>query len=166
MTDGRSYEKITMSDLRKLAGFAQRHRERWFRYQKPTNIFEHRFLCSTLCQGAALHFLDGKSGIKDFDIFEFYADASDVTLPHRTRWCYDFGSSKFGPQTDPTVHPEFEGRRIDLFVRALPVEPDADPVEAVRSWLQKGRAITPRFLSKKAVVVLEPDHLLGHVIWP
>jgi hypothetical protein len=166
MMGERSYEVIMTSDLRKLAGFAQAHRDRWFRDEKPTKIFEHRFLCSALCQGAALHFLDGKSGFKDFDIFEFYADVSDVTIPHRTRWCYDFGPSKFGREEDPAIHPEFEGRRIDLFVRALPVEMNADPVEAVRSWLQKGRASTPRFLSKKAVVVLEPDHLLGKVIWP
>ena len=129
MTGERSYEEITSSDLRKLARFAQAHRERWFRYDKPTNVFEHRFLCSALCQGAALHFLDGKSGIKDFDILEFYAEVSNVRIPHRTRWCYDFGPSKFGRQKDPIIHPEFEGRRIDLYVRALPVEPDADPVE-------------------------------------
>jgi hypothetical protein len=32
-----------------------------------------RLLCRALCQGAALHYLDGKNGVKDFDVWSFYA---------------------------------------------------------------------------------------------
>lgn len=66
--------------------------------------------------------------MKDFDIYEFYADSDGVTIPHRTRWRYDFGPSKFGREEDA---PEYEGLRVNLFVRALPVDLDADPVEAL-----------------------------------
>lgn len=36
----RSLEEITKEDLRRLATFAQEHRERWFRFGRPTNVFE------------------------------------------------------------------------------------------------------------------------------
>ncbi len=166
MPADRSYEPITEADLRRLAGFAAGHRERWFRNERSTSVFQRRFLCSALCQGAAQHYVDGENGIKDFDIYEFYADAPDVTIPARARWCYDFGPSRFGRQVNSTLHPEYVGRRIDLMVRALPVAPTADPVAAVRDWLRTSRATTPTLLAQKAVVLLEPANLLGQAIWP
>lgn len=162
----RSHEEITKSDLRKLAAIAEAHRERWFKYGRPTGVYQNRFLCSALCQGAGLHYVDGKNGVKDFDIYEFYAAEPEVTIPYRSRWCYDFGPSKFGKQPNPKLHPEFIGRRIDLFVRPLPVDVHADPVAAVQEYLKKGRTTTATLLAEKAVVVLEPDELLGRVIWP
>lgn len=162
----RSLEEITRADLEKLASFSRRHREEWFRHEKPTMKFEHRFLCSALCQGAGLHYIDGTNGVKDFDIYEFYADLPDVTIPYRAHWCYDFGPSKFGRQKNPKLHPEYEGRRVDLFVRALPVDLDADPVSAVQDYLRTSKTKTARLLAQKAVVILEPKNLLGTVAWP
>ncbi len=161
----RSLETITTGDLRTLADFAKAHRERWFRYEKPTNVYQDRFLCSALCQGAALHFVDGANGVKDFDIYEFYADVPDVTIPYRAHWCYDFGPSKFGRQKNARLHPEYEGRRIDLFVRALKVEIGTDPVDAIREYLETPKTTTATLLAQKAVVILEPDTLLGTVAW-
>ncbi len=117
-------------------------------------------------QGAAIHYLDGTNGIKDFDVYEFYADLPDVTIPYRAHWCYDFGPSKFGRQENARLHPEYEGRRVDLFVRALPVDLDVDPIKAVQAYLQNPTATTARTLAQKAVVMLEPEDLLGTVIWP
>lgn len=162
----RSYERVTKADLRKLAAISAAHRARWFKYGRPSGVYEHRFLCSALCQGAAVHYVGGKNGVKDFDIYEFYADHPKVTIPYRTRWCYDFGPSKFGRQPKPKLHPEFVGRRIDLFVRALPVDVDADPVAAVQEYLENGRTTTATLLAEKAVVLLEPHELLGEVVWP
>ena len=45
---------------------------------------------------------------------------------------------------------------MDLLGRALPVEPDADPVQAVRDWLATSNDATPRLLRLKAVVGLYP----------
>lgn len=162
----RSRETITRGDLRELAKFARAHRERWFRYDKPTSVFENRFLCSALCQGAALHYVDGRNGVKDFDIYEFYADVPSVTIPYRAHWCYDFGPSKFGRQANSRLHPEYEGRRIDLFVRALKVDVGADPVVAVQNYLRESKTTTATLLAQKAVVLLEPDALLATIAWP
>jgi hypothetical protein len=66
---------------RKLAGIAEGDREIFFRYPKKSSRYENRFRCSALCQGAALHYLDRKTGVKDFDIFMFFAELQSVTIP-------------------------------------------------------------------------------------
>jgi hypothetical protein len=166
VSEDRSYEPITKSDLDRLAEFARRHRGRWFSLARPSNVYESRFLCSALCQGAALDFVDGKNGVKDFDIYEFYAEAAGVTIPYRTIWRYDFAASKFGKQKRSKVHPEFIGRRVDLMVRSLPVQPRTDPIQAVRSYLRERTTSTAWNLAQKAVVLLEPEQLRGSAIWP
>jgi hypothetical protein len=49
--------------------------------------------------------------------------------------------------------------------RALPVEPDANPIEAVRGWLVTSKNATPWHLRQKAVVGLYPVRYRGKVIW-
>src|ERR1700727_1064079 len=53
-------------------------------------------LCRALYQGAALHYLDGKNGVKDFDVWSFYAALGDGPFPYRWRGTADFGPSRFG----------------------------------------------------------------------
>jgi hypothetical protein len=36
-------------------------------------VYDKRVIAVALCQGAALHYVDGKTGVKDFDVFTFYA---------------------------------------------------------------------------------------------
>ena len=60
----------------------------------------------------------------------------------------------------------FVGRAVDLLVRALPVESDADPIAAVRDWLSTSKNETPRLLSKKAVIGIYPNNYRGAVVWP
>lgn len=40
----RSLEKVTRDDLEKLASLSRRHREGWFRHDKPTGKSKSRFL--------------------------------------------------------------------------------------------------------------------------
>ena len=49
--------------------------------------------------------------------------------------------------------------------RVLPVEADADPVEAVRDWLETSKNKSPRLLRKQAVVGLYPACDRGKIIW-
>jgi hypothetical protein len=55
---------------------------------------------------------------------------------------------------------------VDLFARSLRYPTDADPVAALRTYLAEDRNKSPRLLAKKAVVLLEPAHFRGQVIWP
>ncbi|UGT61806.1 hypothetical protein [Nocardia asteroides] len=75
----------------------------------------------------------------------------------------DFGASELGRHPDDIG---YAGRRIDFLGKDLDVPLGADPVEAVRSYLRGRRTPTAWHLSQKAVVVIGPGHLLGHVIWP
>ena len=61
--------------------------------------------------GAALHYLDGTNGVKDFDVWSFYAERGDGPFPYRWRGTADYGPSKFGRYPDDP--PSFTGRRVD-----------------------------------------------------
>ena len=162
--DARSYERITSEDLARLAAIARRDSEDRFSRRARWKPYADRVLCVALCQGAALHYLDGRNGVKDFDVYTFYAELPTGPFPYRWMTKVDFGVSRFGRYPgDPA---SFRGRRVDLIGRSLDVSPEADPVEAVRSYLAAGRTETARQLAKKAVVVLEPEAISGQVIWP
>src|SRR5207249_3601542 len=106
---------------------------------------------------------DGQNGVKDFDVYTFYALDDVGPFPPRWRTKADFGPSVFGRwPPDPR---EFTGRRVDLIGRSLPVSPAADPVEAVRDYLRGKRTATASHLAAKAVVAVEPQELRGVVIW-
>jgi len=80
-----------------------------------------RLLGRDLCQGAALHYVDGRNGVKDFDVWSFYAQHDDWPFPARWRGTRDFGPSKFGRY--PGDPPGYAGRRVDLLGRSLPAVP-------------------------------------------
>jgi hypothetical protein len=120
-----------------------------------------------LCQGAALHYLDGRNGVKDFDVWSFYAARSDGPFPYRWHGTADFGPSRFGRHPDDP--PSYRGRRVDLLGRSLPVPPGADPVAALVDYLSAARTISARALAGKAVILLTRitrEHAVGEVIWP
>jgi hypothetical protein len=117
-----------------------------------------------LCQGAARHFIDGRNGVKDFDVYTFYAEHPIGPFPARWRTQADFGPSRLGRH--PADPDSFRGRRVDLIGRSLDVSPAADPVEAVRRYLTAARTETARHLARKAVVLIDPEPLRGRVVWP
>lgn len=162
--DGRSYKPIARQHLDRLAEIARFDRRDRFRRRPRWRPYEERVLCVALCQGAALHFLDKRNGVKDFDVYTFYAEDAVGPFPARWRLTADFGDSVFGRhEPDP---PEFIGRRVDLIGRSLPVEPDVDPVEAVRDYFRGRRTSTARHLASKAVIGVDPPTLRGRIIWP
>lgn len=160
----RSYERIVREDLDRLAAIARSDRQARFERRPRWRPYADRILCVALCQGAALHFVDGRNGVKDFDVYTFYAEHSVGAFPSRWRTQVDFGPSRFGRY--PGDPDSFGGRRVDLIGRSLDASPDADPVEAVRRYLRAARTETARQLASKAVVLLDPEPLRGQVIWP
>lgn len=128
--------------------------------------YADRLLAVTLCQGAALHYLDGQTGVKDFDVWTFFAVSPDRPYPDaalfRRRKIADFGPSHFGRTS--TAPPWMQGRRVDLFARSLEVSPSSDAAVAIRAWLRDCRTRTAAKLAQKAVVELDP--LPGRIVWP
>jgi hypothetical protein len=65
----RSVAPITLDDLARLAELATADRDQLFaRHRLLGQRYAQRVLCVALCQGAALHYLDGRNGVKDFDV--------------------------------------------------------------------------------------------------
>ena len=73
--------------------------------------------------GAALHYLNGENGVKDLDVWTFFAEDRVGPFPPRWRREQVF-------DLDP-----FKGHYVDLIGRSLPEEIGADPlVTRVRVW--------------------------------
>ena len=161
----RSLARIDRSDLDRLARLAAEAEAGLFgRNPDGAGRYAGRLLCRALCQGAALHYVNEKNGVKDFDVWSFYAAHRDGPFPYRWRGTADYGPSKFGRHPDDP--PSFTGRRVDLLGRSLPVPIDADPAAAVRAYLSTARTASARALAAKAVVLIDPQQLGGAIIWP
>jgi hypothetical protein len=164
MISERSYVEINEQDLKLLLKkskerlvkfFLSNNGKKWielYDYKKPILV--------AFCQGAAMHYYDKKNGVKDFDIWFFYP-FNKKDLPYRARWECDFENKKFGQ------HPEmqkYKGRKIDVMVRSIKTR-KRNPVEVMIEYLKEGKTETAKCLSKKAVVVLEPEEYFSKVIW-
>ena len=137
----RSMEPITDEQLAHLVELADEDRDRlpaeW--RARRAGVF--------LAQGAAQHFVDGRHGVKDFDVWSFYWADDPATFPWKgpRKRHVDFGESPHGRNVytaedrvrlGSRVRPweSFTGRRVDLMTRAL--RPDPNGIRsAVRDWL-------------------------------
>ena len=161
---GRSYEPIDRDDLVHLAEIARLDLADFFARKPRYRPLSERLICVALCQGAALHFIDGKNGVQDFDVRTFFAAHPYApAFPWRRRRARDFGDPRFGRPPD---RPDFVGRHVDLLGRSLEVGEATDPTVILRKYLSEGRTRTARRLSEKAVVLLEPADQLGTMVWP
>ncbi len=160
----RSQERLDDSDLVRLTEVAADDRADLFR-RKPElgRLYRDRVLCVALCQGAALHYLDGKNGVKDFDVWTFYRVHPARPYPPRRVVAKDFGNSKFGTSPD---RPDFIGRRVDCLGRSIACAPGQGGLDAVHAWLSSRRTTSARKLAEKVVVVLKPASASGMVLWP
>ena len=160
----RSYERITLEDLSRLAEISRLDREDLFARKPLYRVLEDGLVCVALCQGAALHFVDGENGVKDFDVWTFYAARPDhPAFPWRRRASERFGDPRFGWSSDK---PGFVDRYVDLLGRSIRVGAETDPTVILRGYLSEGRTGSARALARKAAVLLEPSERLGTVVWP
>lgn len=160
----RSQKRIELDDLRRLGEIALENLADLFaRRPQIRHHYERRLLCVCLCQGAALHFIDHRNGINDFDVYSFFREHPDGPFPYRGYPNRDFGDSKFGVSPDQT---DFVGRPVDLLRRSIPCKNSRDPIDTVRNYLELSKTGTARFLAAKAVIGIYPSSLLGKVIWP
>lgn len=161
----RSPVRIELSDLIRLAELAaDAEAELFARHPRGSGRYVGRLLGRALCQGAALHYVNQQNGVKDFDVWSFYAQLDDWPFPPRWRGTRDFGQSKFGRY--PGDPPRYLGRRVDLLGRSLPVPPGTDPATAIRNYLAGRRTTSAQQLAKKAAVLIYPFQRAGEVAWP
>jgi hypothetical protein len=66
---GRSLVHIDRNDLLRLAQLATDVEVRLIaRYPRGAGRYVGRLVCRALCQGGALHYLDARNSVKDFDV--------------------------------------------------------------------------------------------------
>jgi len=166
MDGERSYERITRNDLKRLLAIARSEREDFFARHKEYGIlYRKRVLCTALCEDAALHFTNGQTGVRTFDVWTFYAEHPEASFPYWHEERYDFGNArKFGRL--PGAAEAFRGRPVQLSGRSIDAAPADDPVDALQYYLRRGSTPVSRRLAEKAVVLLGPERLAGYVAWP
>jgi hypothetical protein len=166
MAGERSYARINRVNLKRLLAIARVERDDFFsRHKEYAILYRKRVLCTALCGDAALHYINGQTGIARFQVWTFYAEHPEATFPYWHGERYDYGASeKFGRLPDA---PEaFKGRPVDLAGRSIDAAPADDPLEALQYYLRRGSTPVARRLAEKAVVLLEPEPLAGYVAWP
>ncbi len=160
----RSYKKITRNDLARLAHLVQKDRRGLVTRKPHLAKLSSEIICVALCQGAALHYVNGKNGVKDFDVWTFYK-AGKMIFPLRRVGKGDFGKSKFGQ--DPFEPSKYKGRRIDFVGRSISYPKSVfDPVRIIQNYLRSKKTVSAEKLAKKAVVIISPSRLCGIVAWP
>src|SRR6266403_4836639 len=92
----RSFKSIDKTDFRRLRRIALQDLESLFAARPALRIYDGRLFAIALCQGAALHYIDKKNGVKDFDVWCFFRSHRKRPFPYRRIKQVDFGDPKFG----------------------------------------------------------------------
>lgn len=153
----RSYDQFEEEDFGLLAAAAADDRCRFIARNPHHAGLQDRVLVVALCQGAALHHVDGENGVKDFDVWSFYApDNGSPRFPPRRIGYAEYMGDRFQAST----------RRIDLLGRTLDQSDEADPVKRFQEYLGARRSSSAYHLTQKAAVILEPVERRGEIAWP
>jgi hypothetical protein len=165
MHDTRSYARITRTDLKRLVRLAQDERDDFFtRHTEWAILYRKRILCAALCGDGALHYLNGITGVSEFQVWTFYAENSEAAFPPYHVSHLDYGESKFGRGAN--LPESYKGLRMVVQGRSLDAATGDDPLEALQRYLRARATPSARELAARAVVLLEPDELLGVEAWP
>lgn len=164
LKEERAYFPIDDATLERLATIADNDREAFFRRNpRWDRLYRDRVLCVALCQGAALHYIDGCNGVKDWDVWTFFRVHPGGAFPPRRRGENELGDPRWGRSSNRS---NFVGRCVDLIGRSIAANEGEDGVSAVRRYLGTGGTASARLLAHKAVVLLSHGHRRGEVIWP
>ncbi len=155
MAADRLYRLLAKEDLDFLLVMGLQEHERFFhRNPRLRDAYHDNLIAICLCQGAALHYLDPRVGVKDFDVWHFYAENERVPFPYRAHCRVEDG---------------YLGKPVDFLKRAIPwriVDLNrGNPNEIVRTYLLERNSGTKRRLLQKAVLGLFPERIFGAVLW-
>ena len=162
---GRSLAPIDIDDLLRLARLATEVEAGLFaRRPQGAGRYAGRLICRALCQGAALHYLDGSTGSK--------TSTCSPSTQRTTMESFHLGGGKqltSVPRSSGVtraIRHRSKGRRVDFLGRSLDVPPDAEPVSVLRGYLSAARTDSARELAAKAVILISPEQVVGKVAWP
>ena len=165
--------KIAYNDLVRLCQISLSHFEDFVLRKPRYSIFRDRMLGILLVQGASLHYIDGKNGIKDFDVLILFRenrhisdeDGRLVKIPYRRRGTEDSEMPEFG--TYPGDHGRYNGRRVDILMREVKHKYLANNAESsIRQYFSKSKSKSMKEWRKKAAIGLWPEYIFGKVLWP
>lgn len=146
--------KITKEHLTWLAKRAEIEHNDFLERKPHLRAYKNSLVGIVLCQGAALHYIDGKNGIKDFDIWFFYQKDEKVNLSIRR------------PATDKNG---YNGIRIDFMKRAIPASTckrfSNQPDQCILNYLLEHNTLTKRLLLEKPGIGLYPKKIFAKIIW-
>jgi hypothetical protein len=125
-------------------------------------LYRDRLLLLALCQGGAQHYVDGKNGLKDIDVWAFFREGLSKPFPYRTVWHADFGHSHLGRHPGDVG---YTGRRIDIIGRSIPCHRGESTELAVRAWLNR-RSASARYIGARPVIGLAPSRYFAEAVWP
>ncbi len=152
-SESRTFEKITRHDLRELLVVGERVMDQFFVDKPRYAPFRNKLVLVALCQGAADHYCDGITGIKDYDVWFFYAHMQGVSMPRSSiKKCY----------------PEFncyKGKKVDVLRRSDSAFKKGDVKASISRYLTNPTNPTPICLSGKAVIGLYPPEVMGEKLW-
>jgi hypothetical protein len=160
----RTYEKLTKEDLKEIEQYAKEELKRFLNEVGNPNgkyrVYENKLIAICLCQGAAQHFVDEKTGIKDIDVWFFFKEDKKVKLPNRKNM-RKLVSKKFT---------NIGNKSIDFLKKAIKQDiinksENEKPEDILKSYLQNGNTSTSKYLAQKSVVGLFPPEILGKIIW-
>ena len=160
----KTFERITRSDLRRLARIADEEREDFFARRPDWKLlYRRRLLCTVLTGRSALHYFNGSSGFEEFEVCLLFAAHAEAAFPYRWVSYRDFGKSKFGRAVSDG---HYIGRRICFTGRSIDCRSGDDPVSGLQAYLRGGRTPKARQIRGDAAVLIGPQRFLGYVAWP
>jgi len=161
MDTERSFERLTEDDLAHLSEVAQDVVKSKVSRAPVAGRYVDRLIMLALCQGAAQHYVDGRNGVKDLDVWAFFRSGLKKPFPYRAHWRADFGPSHLGRHPDDRG---YNGRRVDILGRSILAERKTDDEGAICAWLHSGSK-SAKYLVKRPVIGLFPKKYFGKLVW-
>lgn len=151
----RSYERITIDDMKRLGDLALEDLEDFFRRFPRHKPYKNHLILTALCQGVALHYIDGKTGVKDFDVWSFFTDIPSVRFPYRRHRIVESGLEKFGVHSID-IGWNYKSRHVDLFggtIKADIVKRNrGDPCACITEYLKRVKTTRAKKLGRKLLL--------------
>ena len=157
----RSFKTIRRADLSRLLRIALQDHIRFYdEHPRWRRLYRTRRFIVVLAQGAANHYVTGRKGVNDFDVWTFWEANPKAAMPYRRHKVRDFGTPRFGTAASK---PHWKGRPVDLLRRSIPRHRNESMPHALIRYLEEGRTETSRRLRDEPVVTLKPA--IGRIIW-